>query len=187
MNGIFCIFLGAIIVFIALFYMKKEMKKIIVEKSFRFNGVSDENVREILEHLETVEDDLDKMNESYYEIVNDLEGKYSVHEKEIEILQNEFENMEEIQKIEDIKKMCEMLIENKLNDHLKNHGEGKSENEVSTDITKEISVPTQSSLEGLSKREKIYKLSKNGLGINQIARELDLGTGEIKLILNLQD
>lgn len=136
----------------SVYLIRREVLRATREERRAFNSLSDENVAEVMAYLKKIEKELDDLNASYYEIVSDLEGKYSVHDKEIEILQEKIEALGQIK---------------------------RSYKEAKADI------PIQ--LAPIDEQERIcqeaVKLKHEGLSIRQIARELNLGIGELQLIL----
>ena len=93
---------------------------------------------------------VDDLNAAYYEIVSDLEGKYSIHDKEIEILQ---EKLEAIQ----VPRKQVSAIKSAINE-------------------KELDEQERICLEAVRMRQE-------GLSMGQIARELNMGIGELQLLL----
>ena len=103
-----------------------------------------------MQYLRKVEEELDDLNAAYYEIVSDLEGKYSVHDKEIELLQEKLET---------------------LNQPIKKGG----------------LVHEERSEKVLDEQEKIcieaIRMRQAGQSLGQIAKALNMGVGELQLIL----
>ncbi len=139
-------------VVIAVYLIRRELLRATREDRRSFNSLSDENVAEVMQYLKKIEKELDDLNASYYEIVSDLEGKYSVHDKEIEILQEKVEALSQIRR-------------------------------VYKDVKSDVSIQSAP----MDERERIcqeaVKLKHEGLSISQIAKELNLGIGELQLIL----
>jgi acyl-CoA reductase-like NAD-dependent aldehyde dehydrogenase len=152
MLGIISFIIGLFMVLASVYLIRREVLRATREERRAFNSLSDENVAEVMAYLKKIEKELDDLNASYYEIVSDLEGKYSVHDKEIEILQEKIEALGQIK---------------------------RSYKEAKADI------PIQ--LAPIDEQERIcqeaVKLKHEGLSIRQIARELNLGIGELQLIL----
>ncbi len=93
MIGILSIIVGVTIVLVSTLLIRRELLRASRDQKRSFNSLSDENVDQVMQYLKKVEKELDDLNAAYYEIVSDLEGKYSVHDKEIELLQEKFETL----------------------------------------------------------------------------------------------
>lgn len=70
----------------SMFLIRTEFIRASNIRNSNFSGLNDSNTVEVLNYLENIETTIEEMNLSFYEIANDLEGKYSVHEKEIQIM-----------------------------------------------------------------------------------------------------
>lgn len=127
--------------------MRREVLRASADQRRSFNSLSDDNVEQVMQYLKKIEKELDDLNAAYYEIVSDLEGKYSVHDKEIELLQERFHS-----------------------EPVRVHRN-----------------PMKSSDEPLDEQDRICreaaKLRQEGLSIGQIARQMNMGVGELQLIL----
>ena len=135
---------------VSVLLIRKEFLRANRDQKRSFNSLSDDNVTQVMQYLKKIEKELDDLNAAYYEIVSDLEGKYSVHDKEIEILQ---------EKLEAIK------------------------------VPKKKVAAVKDAIEGheLDEQERIcleaVRLRQEGLSMGQIARELNMGIGELQLLL----
>ncbi len=160
--AVFSLVLGVLIVALSLFLIRKELLGAQREQKRSFNSLSDDNVAQVMQYLKKLEKEVDDLNASYYEIVSDLEGKYSVHEKEIEILQEKLEALEAT-------------------------GAPSRRNGVRLSEPKPAQKSEPRPSEPMDEQEKIcleaVKLKHQGLSIGQIARELNMGIGELQLIL----
>jgi hypothetical protein len=81
------IILGLLIVIGSILLIRQEFKKSLDLKVSKLGDFSDVEKRKIIEVIETLEDEINNLNNAFYDIVNDLEGKYSIHEKQIELLE----------------------------------------------------------------------------------------------------
>jgi len=163
MSGILSITIGAFIVLSSFFLIRKELVRANRESKRSFNSLSDENVNQVMQYLRKIEKELDDLNASYYEIVSDLEGKYSVHDKEIEILQERLEAI----KIYKPKKM----------DSVGAIGRRTKSSHQSND-TQSSEVDEQELI-----CQNAVRMKQEGMSISQIARKLDIGIGELQLLL----
>jgi len=151
---ILSIVIGFIIVVAALILIRNEFKKSLDLKISKLGDFSDVEKRKIIEVLEELEDEINNLNKAFYEIVNDLEGKYSIHEKQIEMIETK------LKRISTIKNEVEIKYENKIN----------ADSNISNN---EPSI-----------KSKIIKMRAENMSINEIAKELKIGVGELKLLLN---
>lgn len=142
--------IGTIIVLASIFLIRMEFIRANRDQKRSFNSLSDDNVDRVMQYLKKIEKELDDLNAAYYDIVSDLEGKYSVHEKEIELLQEKMD-------LVDIQKPVRSKAQVKKHD-----------------------AP-------LDEQEKIcleaVRLKQEGYTMGQIARELNMGIGELQLLL----
>ena len=86
MRASISIIIGMLIIYICYRIIKREFDGAIVKLNSKYGYINDENTRELLLNLETIENTVNELNRSFYEIVSELEGKFSIHDKEIEIL-----------------------------------------------------------------------------------------------------
>jgi len=163
MRGILSIIIGASIVLSSFFLMRKELVRANRENRRSFNSLNDENVNQVMQYLRKIEKELDDLNASYYEIVSDLEGKYSVHDKEIEILQ---ERLEAIKIYKPRKTDSVGAIDRRTkSSHLRNDPRSSEVDEQELICQNAV------------------RLKQEGLSISQIAKELNIGIGELQLLL----
>ena len=138
---------GLSIVLVSFMLIRREVLRASLDQRRSFNSLSDENVNQVMQYLKKIEKELDDLNAAYYEIVSDLEGKYSVHDKEIELLQERFHTQPQV----------------------------VSQKQVS---------PTDQTLDEQDRIcQEAAKLRQKGLTIGQIARQMNMGIGELQLIL----
>ena len=222
MNAVFSIILGFLIVFISYLVFLREMKKSrnILENKYSF--INDENTKEILKGLNRVDNIINDLNRAFYDIVSDLEGKYSIHDKEMELLHEKFEIIEKKiidleltsknskKKIEIIEKKEKVSTENLKYKNIKEiHQDTKSickkqdteliyekqdvdeknANQISFNSKNEYDNLKLSTLNNFEKeliRKKIIELRRNGYTLSQIAKKLEIGIGELQLVLNIK-
>jgi len=153
------IILGILIVIGSILLIRKEFKKSLDLKVSKLGDFSDVEKRKIIEVIEDLEDEINNLNNAFYDIVNDLEGKYSIHEKQIELLE---EKLEAIQR---------------------NNQTNIAKKEVK-ELKKEINEQKEM-LEDTSIRGKAIKMRSENMSIRDIAKTLDIGVGELNLLLNI--
>lgn len=142
-------------------------------KHVKVNTLDTSDNRLVMEQIQKLENLVDEMNQSFYDITSDLEGKYSVHEKEISILQDQLEAL---------------TIQFKtLNETLTYQGKALSrikpnEQEMQQRLTdhKKTTTKTQDAL-----RDEVMKLKALGYDDAQIAKSLKKGITEIKMLMDL--
>lgn len=165
-------FIGLIVVISSIFLIRQEFnravrsQKMILEQSKVYK---DEDLFALLESLQL---SVDEMNRAFYEIAADLEGKYSVHEKEIELINNRLLSLQanKKQKTEDLS--------------IKAAIQAMQSNPVSLS-EKDTITPQNSSREDIL-LDKIIDMRSEGKPLNQIAKELGIGMGELQLLLTLK-
>jgi len=153
------IILGLLIVIISILLIKNELKKSLDLKVSKLGDFSDVEKRKIIEVIEELEDEINNLNNAFYGIVNDLEGKYSIHEKQIELLEEKLEGIQ------------------------KNQQSDFSEKEIKN-LKKEL-YEEKEMLEDSSIRSQAIKMRSENMSIRDIAKTLNIGVGELKLLLNI--
>lgn len=157
--------------FIALFSLIMIRKEVMKASFFKHVKLNDGDTDVIVKRLQLMENSLDEMNQSFYDIVSDLEGKFSQHEKEIDIID---------QKINDIN-MLNKDLSKMLNYQGKEIATIKKPNNVKIKYDEEVKsiVDGQPNL-----RDEVIKLKAMGMHDHQIARQLNKGIREIQMIMN---
>jgi len=154
------IILGLLIVIGSVLLIRQEFKKSLDLRVSKLGDFSDVEKRKIIEVIEALEDEINNLNNAFYDIVNDLEGKYSIHEKQIELLEEKFEKIKS-QGHQDKKPTKELK---KLKEDIKEKKE----------LLDETSI-----------RGRAIKMRSQNMSIREIAKTLDIGIGELKLLLNI--
>jgi len=154
------IILGLLIVIGSILLIRKEFKKSLDLKVSELGDFSDVEKRKIIEVIEDLEDEINNLNNAFYDIVNDLEGKYSIHEKQIELLEEKIEKMS--------------------NDEFQGKIPEKKVKKMKKDIQDHRELLDETSIRG-----KAIKMRSENMSIRDIAKTLDIGIGELKLLLNI--
>lgn len=189
MAAFLSILFGVLLVLAAYKLFTMELKKRNEDYLLKYPGISDDNTNVILSEFNRIEELINDMNASYYDLISDLEGKYSIHEKEIELLG---EKHDRIQK--------ELL---EIKSSLNNYKVQKIINDKEQEINKVKSAASKKGevgmegkpidLFGLEEKEKsrviklILELKEEGLVTQQIAKQLNVGVGELQLFLNINN
>ena len=173
MVGFYSIILGTVIVIISLYLVRKEF-----QNSFFLVKKNEKNYddRPVYEEIVKIEEIINSMNEAFYDLIEDMEGRSSLHDFDIKSLSEKIVNMED--KI--------LSLENRLDDI--NINNEKYDETVLFEKPQNIEVEEIEirEAEKVAIKDKIIILRSRGMSVNQIARELDLGIGEINLILNMK-
>lgn len=151
---ILSIIIGIFLVVISIILIRREFKKSLDLRVSKLGDFSDVEKRKIIEVIEELEDEINELNRAFYEIVNDLEGKYSLHEKQIELIEK---NLERI---------------NNKKEVLNTRPKPKKSKEK----------PYEKKVQTISAQ--INDLQNKGYSLAEIAKELGMGVGELRLLLN---
>lgn len=191
--------IGLIIVISSIFLIRYELNKAVRKQALLLEQSKLYKNSDLFDMLENLQVSIDEMNRAFYDIASDLEGKYSVHEKEIELL-NQMVDALKLQitslNLED-NTAHSRSNETKLNIERMN-----KKVEENTAYTPEVKIVNNSekTLEEDSIRRKtqnkdrkeqelidqIIEMRSKGKSLTQIARELGIGMGEIQLLLSLK-
>lgn len=231
MRASISIILGFIIILFCYQVIKRELNGAILKVNSKYGHINDENTREVISNLEDIENTVNELNRSFYEMVSELEGKFSIHDKEIEILTEKIdennkylesniskisteisEGKKSINKISKTqvkseKSLNQKIEKNKIGIETKNlenevkkvsdktevetNFESRKINRDNTslnerkDLGKRIFIESLNEVEKEKLRENIIDLRHKGFSINQIAKKLGVGVGELQLVLNL--
>jgi len=154
------IILGFLIVIVSILLIRKELRKSLDLRLSKLGDFSDVEKRKIIEVIEELEEEINNLNNAFYEIVNDLEGKYSIHEKQIELLEKEIQNLKKHKNSAQLKKKETLQLKEKIH--------------------KEKNLVDETSVRG-----RVIKMRSENMSIRDIAKTLNIGIGELKLSLNI--
>ena len=198
---IMCLGLGLMIW--SLYSIRKDIELGNLQLSKSLSGVSDQNLGRIVKYLDDLEVQINGMNEAFYDLISELEGSYSVHEKEISLM------AERLQKIEKQMSMLtsevrieapspELMNSRKIKDYQK---PSYSTSPKSSTIKDEAMVSPEpvvlaktavdnnmlglSPSEAMAMKQRILELRKDGKNLSQIAKVLNVGIGELQLFIKL--
>lgn len=163
---------GLIIVISSIFLIRQELnravrnQKMILEQSKVYK---DEDLFALLESLQL---SVDEMNRAFYEIAADLEGKYSIHEKEIQLLDEKLSALNSKKSQTFTKTTIQSMQQKK---------------ESASDIGPvDLDINTQHPVNEAVMIDKIIAMRSEGKPLSQIAKELGIGMGELQLLLSLK-
>lgn len=145
--------------------------------------------------------DLDELNASFFDIANDLEGKYSIHEKQIQKMEDEVTEMQLKQKQVDIllSKNSEKnndqipksisLSSEKISEEQKDNSRNINRNNYNN-YNKENNQNNRSGEpEGrasVDKKHEAQKMLAEGQSVPEIAKKLGMGVSELSLMLGMK-
>lgn len=157
--------------------------------------------------LESLQTSIDEMNRAFYDIASDLEGKYSMHEKEIELINQMLETLKkqvvsgnlgsEISKnsSRDSTKIVSNEIKTNINQMNKkleaaaglSDGVKRYDNQVKEDIyDQRYEKDVTPNIKEQELIDQVIEMRSRGKTLAQIAKELGIGMGEIQLLLSLK-
>ncbi len=167
------IIIGLILVISSLFMIRREFNKAVNSQAQMIEQSRVYKDADLFQLLENLQLSIDEMNTAFYDIAQDLEGKYSLHEKEIEDL-----NKALFQLQHHFSEKTAPTV-NAIEQNIKVMAQIK-EQKKDIEITREIHE------EKTDKRSEIIRLRSRGIPIAQIAKDLDMGVGEVQLLMRLK-
>jgi len=190
--------IGLFIVISSVLLIRSELNRAVRSQALLLQQSRVYKDTDLFELLESLQSSIDEMNRAFYDIASDLEGKYSIHEKEIQILNDQAKvhlsklaNHEKkiigLEKttilpmpVKSVKDNIEQMNTNanKATQTEKNASQiDRGENELS-----KVAINDRDS-EVLTK---IIELRSMGKSLPQIAKELGIGMGELQLLISLK-
>ncbi|MCH4888751.1 hypothetical protein EZV73_14245 [Acidaminobacter sp. JC074] len=176
----YSISIGLCIVVFSLIMIRREVMK---ASFFKHIKPSDNISEDLVRQVQLLEEKVDEMNQSFYDIASDLEGKYSVHEKEMSMMDDKLSDITALTKdlstmlsyqgkeIASIKEVSDPQEEVKPVSPVRNQRTLTSRESVKTDASNDV-------------KEEIKRLLALGYDEQQIARKLNKGIREIKMLMN---
>lgn len=192
-------FLGLGLIIWSLYLIKREIEKGNLSVTRSIESFDDSSAKQLLLVLDDLEKQINDMNQSFYELVSDLEGSFSIHDKELQLLTERMSAIEkqlghvtsEIKitnvttevsqpksKVSQSYKAKERIpVVNSINEHLE-----KMNAQVENSSR---AVHSLSPEESTQLKQKIVQLRKEGHNLSQIAKILNIGMGELQLFIKL--
>lgn len=131
--------------------------------------------------------DLEELNASFFDIANDLEGKYSVHEKLIQKMEEEAEKMRARQRQLDIALGKSADREGNDKDMKRYVRRNVSKEESSGAVAAAANNSDSPAYVGeYSKKREAQMLLKEGYSESEIAKKLETGVSELRLMLGMK-
>ncbi len=187
--------LGLMIVISAILLIRSELNRAVRSQALLLQQSRVYKDADLFELLESLQSSIDEMNRAFYDIAGDLEGKYSIHEKEIQLLNEKIEmHLSKIanheKKIIGLEKTTGSHVQQKS---VRENIEHMSVNTIKPEIklSSNDKIKTESLDNTLNDRDsevltKIIELRSQGKSLPQIAKELGIGMGELQLLISLK-
>lgn len=189
------ILLGAISVVTAILILRHELKKAILAIPKMPSG-------------ESFKKELDEVNSSFFEIANDLEGKYSIHEKQILDLEERmvklFSEQAKLMNASSGRSAQAVVPAQSTNPSLQNSVENgaaprrrstdrvEQETRLAGDVSGSTYATASRSVRLERTRQSDYAIARDakamldrGMALPEVAKQLGIGIGELKLILGI--
>lgn len=167
--------IGLIIVISSIFLIKYEFDRAIRSQKNILEQSKFYQDEDLFTMLESLQHSIDEMNRAFYEIAGDLEGKYSLHEREIRLIN---EKIHELRSLKDsnantIKGIATRATIDSMNLSKTNNNQD-TVNQLENDVSEAILL------------DRIIAMRSDGKTLAQIARELGIGMGELQLLLTIK-
>lgn len=169
----------------SLYSIRKDIERGNLELTKGLSGVSDHNLERIVKYLDDLEKQMNGMNEAFYDLISDLEGSYSIHEKEISLMADQLSKLEKktamlTSEVRIETQTVDLKDPKKVRAYQKNEIPSKAEEPVEGHKMLGLSPS-----EAIAMKQRILVLRKEGKNISQIAKELNVGIGELQLFIKL--
>ncbi len=206
MLSFFIMMLGLGLTIWSLYMIRRDIEKGQIKLMKGLDGVSDHNLERIIRYLDELEKQMNDMNASFYELVSDLEGSFSLHDKELQLLTERLDKTERqlSQMTSEVRIENKALIDAEMNKaKFKKAQTGVSKKEAVEKVIKsdkEIirEMPLETHMEQPKEqimrltpeeahhmKQKIVALRREGHSLSQIAKILNVGLGELQLFIKL--
>lgn len=201
--------IGLVIVISSIFMLRSELNKATYKRAQLIEQSGVYKSEDLFRLLEDLQLSFNDMNNAFYDIVQDLEGRVSLSDKEIQDILDELVVIR--QKI-DIKEAEKLKVKQELSDNLKRmaaikkeppmvevSNESDSRFDISLDDDVQIyektasklgkveSKPSQMAVDQNDKSiDQITLMRSQGYSLTEIAKKLGMGMGEIQLLINMK-
>jgi hypothetical protein len=181
--------LGLMIVIGAILLIRRELNRAVRSQALLLQQSRVYKDADLFELLESLQSSIDEMNRAFYDIAGDLEGKYSIHEKEIQLL-NEKVDMHLAKLANHEKKLVgieKAAIQQMPSRTVKENIEQMNNSTVKEAQPEMTASPNEILNDGDTEvLTKIIELRSQGKSLPQIAKELGIGMGELQLLITLK-
>lgn len=172
MASLIFLIIGILIIIISIIFITSQSNQ---------NNISEEFLQkddELVITIESLENIIGDINDTFNDTIKEMEEKYERLDSKIQHVDNKV-----IEKETNYENKLNHDIDNKITREKNNINE--QNDEINNNIDQQEPQEKQSSLVD-TKACQIIKLRNRGLSAQQIAKELNIGTGEVMLILNLK-
>lgn len=191
--------IGLIIVISSIFMLRRELNTAVQTRSQLVEQAGIYNQDDLFKMLEDLQLSINEMNGAFYEIIGEMEGNISLHEKlisDIEVRMTQYEAAE-LAVTQAQSQVKRELSENlKRMNQLQEVSRSAEEVPVANGISPETNEKRSSELNVKMAREavkessedtmaKITTLRSQGYALTEIAKMLGMGMGEIQLLINM--
>jgi len=192
---------GLIIVISSILLIRSELNRAIRSQTMLLQQSRVYKDADLFELLQSLQSSIDEMNRAFYDIAGDLEGKYSIHEKEIQLLNEKaelyfFKMTNHEKKFIDIEKtiggQSQQVSTKSVKDSIEHMNaltmKATQEENNSKPLSKsdELTPKADSSERDSEILSKVIELRSKGKSLPQIAKELGIGMGELQLLISLK-
>ncbi|GAB6109204.1 DUF6115 domain-containing protein [Fusibacter bizertensis] len=191
--------IGLIIVISSIFLIRFEFNKAVRKQALLLDQSKLYKNSDLFDMLDNLQVSIDEMNRAFYDIASDLEGKYSVHEKEIELINQRMDALKlQITSLN----LGNNTVSNKSSEIKMNIEQMNKKVEEKTAFSPEVRIMDYSEkvigddkirhkTQNEDRKEQelidqIIEMRSKGKSLTHIARELGIGMGEIQLLLSLK-
>jgi hypothetical protein len=197
--------IGLIIVISSIFMLRRELNAAVRTRSQLIEQAGLYHQEDLFKMLEDLQLSINEMNSAFYEIIGDMEGNISLHEKTISDMESRLEKCDAAgaaanraqyqvkRELSDNLKRMNELQETSLRTASRSDDAGISTEQqgirehfsapvASERLPEHDKVPTDSGDDAMSQ---IITLRSQGYSLTEIAKMLGMGMGEIQLLINM--
>lgn len=191
--------IGLIIVISSIFMLRRELNTAVQTRSQLVEQAGIYNQDDLFKMLEDLQLSINEMNGAFYEIIGEMEGNISLHEKLISDIEA---RMTQYEAAELAVTQAQSQVKRELSENLKRMNQlqevsrSAEEVPVANGISPETNEKRSSELNVKMAREavkessedtmaKITTLRSQGYALTEIAKMLGMGMGEIQLLINM--
>ncbi|MBS7528023.1 hypothetical protein KHM83_15160 [Fusibacter paucivorans] len=196
--------IGLIIVVSSIFMLRRELNTAVRTRSQLIEQAGIYNQDDLFKMLEDLQLSINEMNSAFYEIIGEIEGNISLHEKTISDIETK---MARYEAAELAVTQAQSQVKRELSDNLKrmhqmqetsrdlsdSSDQGKKPEKVTTEVIDSAQTKRQyeavrdetANDSGEDTMAQITTLRSQGYSLTEIAKMLGMGMGEIQLLINM--
>ncbi|MDK2865882.1 MAG: hypothetical protein PWP38_197 [Clostridiales bacterium] len=191
--------IGLIIVISSIFMLRRELNTAVQTRSQLVEQAGIYNQDDLFKMLEDLQLSINEMNGAFYEIIGEMEGNISLHEKlisDIEVRMTQYEaaelavtqaqsqvkrelseNLKRMNQLQEVSRPAEQVpVANGISPETNEKRSSELNVKMAREAVKESSEDTMA---------KITTLRSQGYALTEIAKMLGMGMGEIQLLINM--